>query len=77
MYDWVTLLYSRNCRNIINQVCFKKKILKIIFDKLSHFEYVIEINLWCDESFYNANNTSNLVFIFLYLEFSQSYMKFI
>ena len=45
MYDWVTLLYSRNCRNIINQVCFKKKILKIIFDKLSHFEYVIEINL--------------------------------
>ena len=26
MYDWVTLLYSRNCHNIVNQLYFNKNI---------------------------------------------------
>ena len=28
MYDWVTLLYSRNGHNIVNQLYFNKKIQK-------------------------------------------------
>ena len=30
MYDWVTLLCSRNWYNIVNQLYFSKNILKII-----------------------------------------------
>ena len=28
MYDWVTLLYSRNGRNIVNQPYFNKEVSK-------------------------------------------------
>jgi len=32
MYDWVTLLYDRNGRNIVNQLYFNKKKLKPLWD---------------------------------------------
>ena len=30
VYDWVTLLYSRNCQNIVNQLYFNEKKLNYL-----------------------------------------------
>ena len=34
IYDWVTLLYSRNCRNIINQLYFIKTFFKNAYPRI-------------------------------------------
>ena len=39
IYDWVTLLYSRNWHNTVNQLYFDKK----IFKKSMNIYYVLEI----------------------------------
>ena len=30
MYDWVTLMYSSNWHNIVNQLCFNEKVKKVM-----------------------------------------------
>ena len=40
MYDWVTLLYSRNWHNIVNQLCLNKK---IILKKKKNLDHVVSI----------------------------------
>ena len=41
--DWVTLLYSRNGRKLINQLYFNEKVFKMYYMNLINSEHVISL----------------------------------
>jgi len=59
MYDWVTLLYSRNWY-IINQLYFNNKKYMYITELLC---CAVEINTWCNQLYFNKIIFLNLALL--------------
>ena len=66
MYDWVTLLYSRNDHNLVNQLYFHKTFFKKRLNKNGHWY----VHICC-----TLPNERKLPFLFLILIFIFVFFK--